>query len=195
MENAQANPIMTPGTNAFVAMNRLQAYQTQNYVNVTYDPIAWEHCRRLEAENNHHRNLLLRVELKENAYRDVYTSQEGYMAKGKSGRLDFFTAFVITHAYLIKPDKNCKISPYYYLYFSRPGLGALAIPEKDFENDKRLLTALESHTHSSIRKTPTLSNSAALLRKQVAGVLQTIEVPFQAGWMNVKNSSSEATAF
>ena len=183
MENSQANPIMVPGTNSFVSMNHLQAYQAQTYVNVAYDPIVWEHCRRLEAENNHHRNLLLRVELKENAFRDVYVDQNGYMAKGKSGKRDYFTHFIFTHAYLIRPGANCQVEPYYLLYFNRPGLGPLAIPEKDFGSDKKLLTALENHTHSSVRKTPTLSNSAALLRKQVAGVLQTIEVPFQAGWM------------
>lgn len=183
MDNAQANPIMTPGTNSFVSMNHLQAYQAQTYVNVAYDPIAWEHFQRLEAENNHHRNLLLRVELKENAFRDVYIDQNGYMAKGKSGKRDYFTRFIFTHAYLIRPGANCQVEPYYLLYFNSPGLGPLAIPEKDFGNDKKLLTALENHTHSSVRKTPTLSNSAALLRKQVAGVLQTIEVPFQAGWM------------
>lgn len=183
MDNAQANPIMTPSTNSFIAMNHLQAYQAQTYVNVAYDPIVWEHCRRLEAENNHHRNLLLRVELKENAFRDVYVDQNGYMAKGKSGKRDYFTHFIFTHAYLIRPGANCQVEPYYLLYFNSPGLGPLAIPEKDFGTDKKLLTALENHTHSSVRKTPTLSNSAALLRKQVAGVLQTIEVPFQAGWM------------
>lgn len=183
MQNTQTHPVMDPGSAAFIAMSHTQAYQTQNYVNVTYDPIAWEHCRRLEAENNHHQNLLLRVELKENAFRDVYADQSGYMATGKSGKRDYFTRFIFTHAYLIRPGANCQVEPYYLLYFNSPGLGALAIPEKDFENDKRLLTALESHTHSSIRKTPTLSNSAALLRKQVAGLLQTIEVPFQAGWM------------
>ena len=97
MENSQANPIMVPGTNSFVSMNHLQAYQAQTYVNVAYDPIAWEHCQRLEAENNHHRNLLLRVELKENAFRDVYADQNGYMAKGKSGKRDYFTHFIFSY--------------------------------------------------------------------------------------------------
>lgn len=183
MNTNNTQPVMGHGEFAMVSMNHLQAYQTQNYVNVTYDPFAWEHCRRLEAENLHHRNALLRVELKENAFRDVYVDQNGYMAKGKSGKRDYFTLFIFTHAYLIQPHSSCNVSPYYYLYFNRPGLGPLAIPEKDFGNDKKLLTVLENHTHSSIRKTPTLNNSAALLRKQVAGLLQTIEVPFQAGWV------------
>ena len=63
MNTNNTQPVMGHGEFAMVSMNHMQAYQTQNYVNVTYDPIAWEHCRRLEAENNHHQNLLLTQKL------------------------------------------------------------------------------------------------------------------------------------
>ena len=159
------------------------ALSTPNYVNVTYDPLAWEHCRKLEVENQRQRNQLQRIELKENAYRDVYSTQDGYMAPGRSGKWGHFTGFTFTHAFLIRPGVNCEKEPFYLLYFNRSDLGPLAIPEKDFGNDKKVLTALENHSHTAIRKAPTLSNSVALLRKEIGKLLQTIEVPFQAGWM------------
>jgi len=159
------------------------ALSTQNYINVTYDPLAWEHCRKLEVENQRHRNQLQRIELKENAYRDVYSTQDGYMAPGRSGKWGYFTGFTFTHAFLIRPGVNCEKDPFYLLYFDRSDIGPLAIPEKDFGNDKKVLTALENHSHTAIRKAPTLSNSVALLRKEIGKLLQTIEVPFQAGWM------------
>lgn len=179
---SQPQAVMGPLSSTMVSTNQLQAYHPQNYVNVTYDPLAWEHCRKLEVENQRQRNQLQLIELKENAYRDVYSTQDGYMAPGRSGKWGHFTGFTFSHAFLIRPGVNCEKEPFYLLYFNRSDLGPLAIPEKDFGNDKKVLTALENHSHTAIRKAPTLSNSVALLRKEIGKLLQTIEVPFQAGW-------------
>lgn len=179
---SQPQTMMGPLSSTMVSMHHTQAYQTQNYVNVTYDPLAWEHCRKLEVENQRQRNQLQRIELRESAYRDVYSSQDGYLAPGRSGKWDHFTCFTISRAFLIRPGANCEKEPFYLLYFNRSDIGPLAIKEKDFSKDKIVLTALENHTHSAIRKAPTLSNSLALLRKEIGNRLETIEVPFQAGW-------------
>lgn len=179
---SQPQAMTGPFSSNMVSTNQLQAYHPQNYINMTYDPLAWEHCRRLEAENQRQRNQLQRIELRESAYRDVYSSQDGYLAPGRSGKWDHFTCFTISRAFLIRPGANCEKEPFYLLYFNRSDIGPLAIKEKDFSKDKIVLTALENHTHSAIRKAPTLSNSVALLRKEIGNQLETIEVPFQAGW-------------
>lgn len=125
------------------------------------------------------------AELREEAYRAWYEDELGYHTKTKTGGIVYFLKCKLKGVIRFNPDKECNIAPFFLLFFDRGKASPLRIDVSDFDRDRSLVSAIQSHTGTSITRAPTQKNSVDLIRQIIETKERVIDTPFRSGWSEV----------
>ena len=168
----------------YLHQQKLEYGQGGSFYTINNDPGLVQFAIQSSTEVERLRYVIERMQNRSDAYSAVVQSGTGgTFVEDKLGRLVKLSDASIERACLIHRKSQGEDTCHFAIFTNPGGAAPLFLSEKDFFDDKKLINALQTHTHSAIRSCPTLKNSAALLRQEVAKLLTEVSIPRFAGWV------------